>query len=167
MPQYIIGDLRTGRRLQTLPVLTGPWQDALDQDETIKVTVDLLDPEVQALNLRNSATATKSFLGVVENDIIMGCGPIWTHAYDRDTFTLELGAKGIGSVFNYRSILPLLAGDPNVPGGPIPVSAWTIPDPADNTKTIPNPLLTTQYTGIWWGTMAKRQIGRASCRERV
>lgn len=151
MTRYIIGDLRTGRRILDLPVLKGPWDDKLDTAETIRVTVDLQDPDVQALGLRNTATPAKAFLGAVEGDTIKACGPIWTKHYNRDDATMELGAKGLMSIFDHRLILPLLAAT-------LDVSQWTIPDPADNTKTIPNPLLTTQYSGIWWGTMAKRLV---------
>lgn len=151
MTRYIIGDLRTGRRILDLPVLKGPWDDKLDTAETIRVTVDLQDPDVQALGLRNTATPTKAFLGAVEGDTIKACGPIWTKHYNRDDSTMELGAKGLMSIFDHRLILPLLAAN-------LDVGQWTIPDPSDNTKTIPNPALTTQYNGIWWGTMAKRLV---------
>lgn len=154
MTRYIIGDLRTGRRILDLPVLEGPWDDNLDTAETVTVKVDLQDPDVQALGLRNTATAAKSFLGVVEGDTIKACGPIWTHSYSRDAATLELGAKGLLSLFDHRLILPLLAATTDV-------TQWTIPDPADNTKTIPNPALTTAFTGIWWGTIAKRLVQQA------
>lgn len=151
MTRYIIGDLRTGRRILDLPVLKGPWDDKIDTAETVQVTVDLQDPDVQALDLRNTATKGKAFLASVEDDTIKACGPIWTRNYNRNDLTLQLGAKGLMSLFDHRLIIPLLAES-------LDVTQWTIPDPSDNTKTIPNPLLTTQYTGIWWGTMAKRLV---------
>lgn len=154
MTRYIIGDLRTGRRLLDVPVMAGPWDNRLDTPETVSVTVDMNDPDVRALSLENTATPTKSFLGVIEGDRIMGCGPIWTHSYDRDAGTLQLGAKGLGSVFDHRSIIPLIAAS-------LPVDQWTVPDPTDSTKTMTNPLLQSAYTGLWLGSIAKRLVQQA------
>jgi hypothetical protein len=100
--RWILGDLRTGRRILDLPVLKGTWEDRLDVAETITVTVDMQDPDILALNLRNAAARAKTFLGVVENGVIVAAGPIWTHHYSRDDATLELGAKGLASVFDHR-----------------------------------------------------------------
>jgi len=157
MARFIIGDLRTGRRILDLPVLTGTWDDKLDTAETIRVTVDLQDPDVQALDLRNTASKGKAFLGVVEGDTIKACGPVWTRSYDRSDAKLEIGAKGLISLFDHRLIIPLLAET-------MDIAQWTIPDPSDNTKTIANPALTTQYAGIWWGTMAKRLVQQSLAR---
>lgn len=158
MTRYILGDLRTGNRILDLPVIAGPWESRIDTAETISVTIDMQNPDAQLLNLRNTAAASKTFLAVVEGvadgEFITAAGPIWTHAYDRDTASLQLGAKGMWSLFNHRLILPLLAGT-------LPITAWTVPDPADNTKTIPNPNLTTSYTGQWLGTIAKRLVAQA------
>lgn len=154
MTRYLIGDLRTGRRILNLPVMTGSWDDRLDTAETITVKADLQDPDVRNLGLRNAATPAKSFLAVVEGDVIVAAGPIWTVNYDRDAATLELGASGLASYYDHRLILPLLAAT-------IGVDQWTIPDPSDSTKTIPNPALSTTYTGIWLGTIAKRLVQQA------
>lgn len=154
MTRVILGDLRTGRRILDLPVKALSWDDRLDTAETIRVTVNMRDPDAQALDLRHSAAEAKSFLGVVENGVIVAAGPIWTHDYDRDAGTLELGAKGLASIFDHRLILPLLAMTTSV-------SQWTIPDPADKTKTIPNPALSSVYTGLWLGTIAKRLVQQA------
>src|SRR5690554_1122635 len=132
MTRYILGNLRTGRRILDLPVLTGPWNVRLNTAGSITCAVDMNDPDVQKLDLRNTSTPTQTFLGVVEGDKIMEAGPIWTRNYDRDSRILQLGAKGLGSHFNYRLILPLLAQT-------IGVDQWTVPDPSDPTKTIPNP----------------------------
>lgn len=158
MTRYILGDLRTGRRILDLPVMQGPWDTRLDTAETVSVTVDMQNPDAQQLTLRNSAAVAKTFLGVVEgrgdDEFITACGPIWTHSYDRDALTLQLGAKGMWSLFDHRLILPLLAAT-------LPVTQWTVADPADNTKTIPNPSLTSSYTGLWLGTIAKRLVSQA------
>jgi hypothetical protein len=154
--RYILGDLRTGKRILDLPVLTGPWDDNLDTAEAVKVTVDLNDPEVRKLDLRNSSAPTKTFLCVVEGGQMKG-GPIWTRSYDVNTRVLTLSGKGMGSYFDHRLILPLLARD-------LPVSQWTIPDPTDTAtppRTIANPALTSSYSGIWLGTIAKRLVQQA------
>lgn len=153
MTRYVIGDLRTGRKIQTVNVMKGPWSNQLNTAETVSVTVDLNDPDMQALGLRASAAPAKSFLVVEEADKVFG-GPIWTRDYDRDARTLQLNAKGMASIFDHRLIIPLLAKT-------LGVDQWTVPDPSDTTKTMPNPLLASTYTGLWLGTIAKRLVQQA------
>lgn len=152
--RYILGNLRTGRRILDLPVLTGPWDVRLNTAGSITCSVDMNDPDVQRLDLRNTSTPTQTFLGVVEDDQIIEAGPIWTRGYNRDSRILSLGAKGLGSYFNYRLILPLLAAT-------LGTDQWTIPDPLDATATIPNPDLTTTISGVSLGTIAKGLIEQA------
>lgn len=154
MTDYFIGNFATGRRILSLPVMKGPWSDALHVAETISVTVDYNDPDVQALDLGNAATPCQAFLGVEENGTVMAAGPIWTRNYSHTDRTMTLGASGAASYFDHRLILPLLAMT-------IGVDQWTVPDPDDATKTIPNPLLSTVFNGISYGTMAKRLVQQA------
>jgi hypothetical protein len=151
--QYIIGDLRTGRKIQTINVLKGPWSDQLNTAETVSATVDLNDPDMQALRLDVSAEPAKSFLVVEEAGKVMG-GPIWTTDWDRDNRTLQLNAKGMASIFDHRLIIPLLAKS-------LGVDQWTVPDPSDTTKTMPNPALASTYVNLWLGTIAKRFVQEA------
>ena len=154
MTEYILANLRTGRRILNVPVLTGPWDDRLGAAESVGISVDMNDPDVQALNLRNSATPAQSALCIVEDGVIMAGGPIWVRNYDRDSKKLALAAKGMLSYFDHRIILPLLAQT-------IGVDQWTVPDPDDATKTIPNPALTTTISGVSVGTRAKRLVQQA------
>lgn len=153
MTRYILGNLRTGRRILDLPVLTGPWDVRLNTAGSITCAVDMNDPDVQKLDLRNTSTPAQTFLGVVEGDRIMEAGPIWTRNYSRDTRVLQLGAKGLGSYFDHRLILPLLAQT-------ISVDQWTVKAPGE-TLPVPNPLLATTLNGISLGTMAKRLVQQA------
>ncbi|WP_354567634.1 hypothetical protein [Glaciihabitans sp. UYNi722] len=136
-------------------MMTGPWSDRIHVAETITVSLDLNDPDVQALDLRNSATPGQAFLAVEENGTMVAAGPIWTRKYNRGNRTLELGAAGAGSYFDHRLILPLLALT-------IGTDQWTVPDPTDPTKTMPNPLLSTTISGVSLGTIVKRALQQAS-----
>jgi hypothetical protein len=151
--QYIIGDLRTGRRIQTLNVMKGPWSAQLNAAETVSATIDLNDPDMQALNLRASAAPAKSFLVVEEADKVYG-GPIWTRSYDKDARRLKLNAKGMWSIFDHRLIIPLLAKT-------LGVDQWTVADPSDPTKTMANPLLASSFANLWLGTIAKKLVQQA------
>lgn len=154
--RFLLGDLRTGKRLLTLPVVSGSWEDTLDQAETISATVSVRDPDVQALGLRSAATPAKTFLAAVDGDTVLAAGPIWVRSYDRDAGTLELTAKGMASLFDHRLILPVLAAT-------LDVSEWTVPDPSDDTgnKTMPNPDLESKFTGVSLGTIAKKLVAQA------
>lgn len=110
MTTYIIGDLRTGRRIQTVPALRGPWSDVLNDSGEVSCTVSLRDPDVQVLGLKESAKPGKAFLAALDGDLVLQAGPIWLHDYQADTGLLTMSATGMWSYFDYRRVLPVLAG---------------------------------------------------------
>ena len=154
MTEYILANLRTGRRILNVPVMSGPWDDRLGAAETINVTVDMNDPDVQALDLRNSGTPGQSALCVNEGGVLMAGGPVWVSDYDRDNKALTLNALGMASMLDHRLIMPLIAQT-------LGIDQWTVPDPNDPTKTIANPLLATIIDGFSLGTIAKRWLQQA------
>jgi hypothetical protein len=107
---YIIGDLRTGRRIQTVPATSGPWSDVLNDAGQLSCTVSLRDPVVQRLGLKESAKPGKAFLAAIIDDLVVQAGPIWLHSYEADTALLTLSGAGMWSYFDHRLILPVLAG---------------------------------------------------------
>lgn len=109
MATYFIGNLLTGRRLQTLPVLDGPWSEALNEAGTISATVSLRNPRVRRLGLAQSAAPGISFLVRADGDTLTG-GPIWWHDWDRDRMQLKITGAGMWSYFDHRVLLPVLAG---------------------------------------------------------
>jgi hypothetical protein len=156
MARWFLCDLVTGRQLLDLPVLDGSWSLQLNAPGQMECTLNLEDPDVRALGLRNSASPVKAVLGVVEHGVLVEAGPIWVRAYDRDAQKLKLSAKGIWSVLDHRIILPAAALT-------LPVTQFTIPDPSDTSgsKTMPNPAVGTHLTNLWLGTIAKRLIQQA------
>lgn len=149
MTQFIIGDLRTGRDIHIIPALgakSGSWSTSLNDADTIEASFLLTDPDTRKLDLRSSAAACKSFLAVVENDVVMAGGPIWIHQYEKNTATLQVSAKGMWSYFDHRVLVPMLA--------------QTVPivDPATRE---PNPLMNTDYVNMSYGLMAKRLVQQA------
>lgn len=152
--RIVVADLRTGDRLVDLPVRSADWEDRLNTAETINATISVRNPAVQALSPRSATTPGKTILAVMEGDLVMAGGPIWARRYDRDRGTVQLGAAGVQSIFDYRLILPVIAQTYGL-------TQWIIPDPTDPTKTIPNPALASTYTGLWLGTILKRVIQQA------
>ena len=137
MTGYMIGDLRSGRRLQNVQVVKGPWKKGLNAPGTISITVAANDPDIENLELGNVATPGKAFLAIIENDVVMEAGPVWVHDYDRDAGTLELAAAGLWSYFDHRVLLPVLA------AGQSPVGADT------------------NLANVTLGTIAKRLVQQA------
>jgi hypothetical protein len=111
VPRWIIGDTLTGRRIQTVPVVSGQWSDVLNRAGDISCTVTLNDPVVQKLGLQNSAAAGKAFLACVEGDTVLQAGPIWRHSYNNGN-SLTLYASGLWSYFDRRVLLPPGTTDP-------------------------------------------------------
>jgi len=108
--QFIIGDLLTGRRIQTLPALAGRWSEVINDAGEVSCTVSLRDPMVKRLGLRESAAVGKAFLAAVDGDTVLQAGPVWDHDWDGDSRKLTLRAAGLLSYFDHRVVLPVLAG---------------------------------------------------------
>lgn len=141
MTTYIIGDLRTGRRIQTVPALSGPWNDVLNDAGTVSCTVSLRDEEVQRLGLKESAKPGKAFLAAIDGDLVLQAGPIWTHEYNANDGRLTMNAAGMWSYFDERRVLPVLAG--RVPTNPSTNTRFTAvssdpddPWPTDTRKSL-------------------------------
>ena len=154
MSQVIVGDLRTGRRWQNVPFQTYRWEQRRNQPETLSCTIDMSDIGVRAKNFRNTATEGKSFLAIIENgDVFPAAGPMLQPEYDQDEAELTLSAFGMGGWFAGLPILPPL-------GASIPTTQFVVPDPADNTATIPNPALATSFTNLTYGSMIRKVIAQ-------
>jgi len=155
--RVIIGNLTDGRRLQSLNVISGSWEQGLDEPEQLDCVLNINHSVNASLDLPNTLTEGKAFLAFVDTGIdgtgtrILGAGPIWGVEYDRPSGEMKVTAKGLRSLFEHAYIMPPAA-------KAYDVTRWTIPDPADNTQFIPNPALTTSYAGISLGTIAKRLL---------
>jgi hypothetical protein len=147
--RWLLCDLLSGRQILDLNVESGTWSLGLNQADTIQVDIDLQDPAMIALGLRNAATPAKTVLACAEDETIMAAGPVWSRSYDRDAKTLQLSAKGIWSYYDHRYIQQLLAGT-------IDVTQFTIPDAANPGGSMPNPALATNLLNYDLGTIAKQ-----------
>lgn len=154
MLQWFLADLKTGRQILDLPVLSGSGERLLNRAESIECVLDMNDPDVIALDVDNTAAAAKTVLAVAEGDVILAAGPIWFTNYDRDNATMSLTAKGLWSYYDHRHILPIAAAT-------ISVANFTIPDPDESGKTMPNPALATNISGYELGTIAKKLVEQA------
>ncbi|SFR76172.1 hypothetical protein SAMN05428970_2024 [Agromyces sp. CF514] len=154
MSRWFLADLRTGRQILDLPVMAGRWERLLNRPENIECTLDLNDPDVIALGARNTTATGKTVLAVAEGDVILAAGPIWVRSYGHDGTTMTLTAKGVWSYYDRRHILPPVAAT-------VPLTDFTVPDPDESGKTMPNPALKTAYTGLELGTIAKRIVQQA------
>lgn len=136
--QWLVGELATGRITASLPITGGTWSLIIDDAGSLTGTLQLADPTVAALRPRATAEAARCFLAAewVPSDgsdaTILEAGPIWTHSYDDDTRTLKIGAAGVWSYYDHRKVLPVLT-----------AAAAT---------------LTSTYTGLSLGTIAKRLV---------
>ena len=152
--RWFLADLRTGRQIVDLPILSGRWQRYLNKPETITCTLDLQDPDTIQMRPRNAAAPGRSILACAEGDVVVAAGVVWAHGYDRDQKTVTLDATGMWSYFDHRYLLPLAAAT-------LPVDQWTIPDTSSPGGTVPNPVVGTYLQGLEYGTIAKRWVQQA------
>jgi len=150
-----IADLLTGRRIVPIPYTSYRWSQRRNRADECSATVDVLDDDVRALDLRNAATPGKTALAIVEEieggEWFACAGPLGQPSYDRDGGKKTLPGKGMRRFFEDRTVLPSAALD-------IDPADFVIPDPADTTKTMPNPALKTEFTGWSLGTIIKKLI---------
>jgi hypothetical protein len=154
MLRWFLADLRTGRQLVDLQVMSGNWQRFLNAPETLTATLDMRDPDTIAVHPRVAAAPGRSILAVAAGDTIIAAGPIWAHGYDRDQRTLQLTAVGMWSYFDHRHVLPVVAAT-------LDVTQFTIPDASAAGKTKPNPAVGTYLNGWEYGTIAKKWVQQA------
>lgn len=110
MVTWLVGDLLTGRRIQTLIPLSGTWSEVLNDAGDVSCVVSLHDRANRRLGLQVSAAPGQAFLAAIEGDTVLQAGPIWLHDYDKDSEQLTLTARGMWSYFDHRTLLPVLAG---------------------------------------------------------
>jgi len=96
----------TGRRIQTVPVLSGSWSAVLNRPGDVACTVTLNDPVVRGLGLARSAQPGKAFLAAIDGDTVLQAGPIWRHSFSDDGQKLTIQGAGMWDYFNHRVILP-------------------------------------------------------------
>lgn len=113
MTRVIVANARTGRRLLDVPFLDISWTSPLNGLDDVTVTVTLNDPDVAKLNLRSAGAPGKAILAVLEFDVFMASGFVWTQEWDEDSNHLTLSAAGWGSYFNRRVVLPTNANNPD------------------------------------------------------
>ena len=154
MLRWFLADLRTGRQILDLPVLSARGRRLLNRPETLEVSLDLNDPDVVALQPRNTTAPGKAVLACAVGDVVLAAGPIWARDYDRNSGVLTVSAKGLWSYYDHRHILPLLAAT-------VALTDFTVVDPENEGGTMPNPDLRTTLTGWELGTIAKKLVEQA------
>lgn len=145
----LVGEVRTGRRIATIPVSGAAWSVAHRGTGTISVDIPLNAAEFQRLS-RNlsglwrpsgglrpefllSIEPARTFMAVLEGDNVIEAGPIWAHDFDYGSGILKVKAAGFNSIWDHRIVMGVIAG-----------TAWA--------------QWAVTYTGLSLGTIAKRLV---------
>lgn len=104
--RIFIGDLLTGRHINDVPFLSAEWAAELNAAGSVSAKIDLRDPQVRTLGMYNAAYPGKTFLAVADGDHVLEAGPIWMRSYDRESGVLSVGASGLWSYFDARTLVP-------------------------------------------------------------
>jgi len=123
----LVGEVRTGRRIATIPVSGAAWSVAHRGVGSIDVDIPLNAAEFRKL-ARNTAglwrpsgglrpefltsiEPARTFVAVLEGDSVLGAGPIWAHDYDDTTGSLKVkAASSIASIFDHRIVMDVITG---------------------------------------------------------
>jgi len=108
--RVVIGDFFTGSNILDLDTVSHEWQTRRNRADELSCVVNLADPVMRALDLRNTATPGKTYLAKLIDDNVMAFGRILPHQYNKARRTLTLRAQGVEeSYFRRRSVLPAAA----------------------------------------------------------
>lgn len=135
--RYYVGDLRTGKIWRQVDLVGATFGVPFTDVGTLEGSFPLRSGEWPSA--RSDAAVAKSFLAVAYVDkhgdetFIEG-GPVWKSKFDDDSGVLDIGAAGLGSYFDHRKVIPVLAAGDN---------------PAEATVT---------YTGAQLALIAKRLV---------
>ena len=147
----LVGEVRTGRRIATIPISGAAWSVAHRGTGDISVDIPLNAGEFRRLerNLSGqwrpsgglrpefltSIEPARTFMAVLEGDNVLGAGPIWAHDYDYATGSLKVkAASSIASIFDHRLVMGVIA-DPTL------AAQWTVTYPALSLGTIAKRLI--------------------------
>jgi len=146
----LVGEVRTGRRIATIPVSGASWSVAHRGTGSIDVDIPLNAAEFKRLQrgldgrwrpsggLRpeflTAIEPARTFMAVLEGDNVLEAGPIWAHDYDYGSGSLKVKAAGIRSIFDHRIVMGVIA-DPTL------AAQWTVTYPALSLGTIAKRLI--------------------------
>jgi hypothetical protein len=139
MSQWVYGNFLTGQILGTLQVSEGTWSVRLNSPDEINCSIPTIDPDVVALNLKQTLLPGKTFIAVLEGTTVLSAGIVWSTTYQLQTKKLTVNASGILSYFNHRLVLPASAQAGNAVAN-----------------------LDTNYSNISYGSMAVAMVNQAT-----
>src|SRR5699024_1160528 len=110
----LAGEVVTGRRLTTLPILSASFTQTLGAAGEISAVIPLADPEV-AIRQREffgQLEPWRCFLAVQVGQQILEAGPIVAHEYDDTSGHLTVKAQGLRAILAKRDAVNNNAADP-------------------------------------------------------
>jgi hypothetical protein len=143
---FALAEFATGGPILDLPTMEGAsWAVMLNRPDSLSCSVDMNDPAVKALDIPSSTEPKKTVLiARTEQDNILAMGLISDREWNDTDKVLTLNASGLWQYFNSTRIAPPSAR----------TAALVLPDGSVN------PALDTTFTGISFGTMAKRLVAQ-------
>jgi len=139
----IVGELRTGRRITTIPVRGASWAQVLRDGGDVGIDIPLGADEFARYERTLSGLwpgpdlflpfyptpvtgvwrpgqgmrpeflaaldPARCFLAACEGSTVLEAGPIWAHRYNHRTNTLSVKAGGLGSLFDRRRVMGIVA----------------------------------------------------------
>lgn len=115
--RWYVGDLRTGKISRSVDLVGGSWSVPLGDAGTIGGSFPIRSGEWPSA--RSDAAAAKAYLAVsyvnaAGDETFLEAGPIWKSDFqDDESGMFQIGAAGLGSYFDHRKVIPVLAAGDN------------------------------------------------------
>jgi hypothetical protein len=117
--RYQLADYKTGDQIVDLPVMEGAsWAAMLNKPDSLSASIDMRDPDVQALDIPSATEPKKTILTAsTEDGTVLAWGVISDRTWDDDKRQLDIEASGGGQWFRQRIIAPPGAASGNLIDG--------------------------------------------------
>jgi hypothetical protein len=108
--QALVGDLRTGKITNRIPITGCTWQQVINSAGNLtNIGINAAAAELAGTDLYHTTAPAKTFFALQFDQGLLNAGPIWTRGFNMKSARLTLGAAGLWSLFDHRLIMPLLA----------------------------------------------------------
>lgn len=110
--RWIVGDLRTGKIWRTVDFVKAKWNTPFSDVGGMEATFPCKAPDWPTA--RSDTPVAKAFMAVAYVDkngveTFLEGGPIWKSKFDDPTGELQLAGAGLGSYFDHRKLVQVLA----------------------------------------------------------
>lgn len=110
--RFIFGDTRTGKQSRVVDLVETSWSWLLGEPGSIDGSFPLASgawPDAHSDTTVGKAYLVVAYVNEAGDETLLEGGPVWKYEFDHTTGVLKVGAAGLGSIFDHRKVMKVLA----------------------------------------------------------